>query len=598
MAAEPAAAPSAAPAAAAGAAAAGPEAPEARAAAGKHADPAGEPEEFGPPVTVRARLPGGAEHTLELPHNARVHDLLRAAAGAAAAAGAPLQLPATVSVGGERLPLLARLADSPLSAAAVAGDLAPCAPGEKTELHEAARARKHEVVTELLEQGADPDAPDPDGLTPLWHALNPDLPFHFRTIKKGVAVISELLGRGACTEVVPASTHFSETPLLATCRRESTEFALELLNAGAVAATADRFGATPLHHAIVTASAETMDGAAGGEVPAWRRAYAVEANGRSDGLRAADYRREERRRHNREMQLELVQGLLRRGADPNARAGTEGGWRAETPLILACYYGSAECAAELLRCGAAPDAADSRGWGPLHFAARSWGNAASAAAGAGASPRTGSRAGSPRTAAARAAAAAGGEQLLRVLVRAGAKVGARSAEGYTPVALLQSRRQQSRGYLAAVAVLRCGTGAPWATEADWAAKEQRLAAPLPGGSPVASPAVGSPGFGTPPGGRITPPPAPPPPCAAQQPPQREDTEPVTPPTTPATPDHPAAAPAAAAPASTPAAAAAPAPAAAPAGTPTQAAGRAAPPPAPGPAPPAAGIGRGGYSSHR
>lgn len=136
-----------------------------------------------------------------------------------------------------------------------------------TPLHRAvSQEAPDDLLRLLLERGAEVDAVDNGGSTALHRAALADNTGHVRL----------LLAAGATLD---AADNEAETPLMNACERGHRAVAQLLFEAGANINAVSRFGVTPLHYAV-----------ASGE---WRR---------KDGDRT---------------QIELVQWLMAKGADPH-----------------------------------------------------------------------------------------------------------------------------------------------------------------------------------------------------------------------------------------------------------------------------------------
>lgn len=177
-------------------------------------------------------------------------------------------------------------------------------PGEK--LLKAAKEGDVQEVKGLLDKGADVNARDERGYTPL-HELIP----WGKTENNRTEIASLLIEAGAD---VNARTEEGNTPLHLAAGRDSTEVAFLLIEAGAdVNARESRYGKTPLHNAIF---------------------------------------------------FETITLLIEAGADVNA--WSENGW---TPLHWAATKGQTEIASRLIKAGADVNARDKEGNTPLHWAA-------------------------------------------------------------------------------------------------------------------------------------------------------------------------------------------------------------------------------------
>ena len=236
-----------------------------------------------------------------------------------------------------------------------------------------------EVVQFLLAQGADPNIPNKNGLTPLEHACGRDK-------TNALALAKLLLAKGA---LVNATNVTRETipPLEWAISSDNTELVKMLIERGADVKTRTDVGSTPLHSAADRGDLEIMEiliahGAdvnakiTGGTTPlhgaAWGGDAAVmklllskgaEADAkRSDGLtpliNAAGPGAES---HGKE----CVELLLAKGVNVNAT--DENG---ETPLHKAAYYGNKDVVELLLVHGASINATNKNGQTPLNIATK------------------------------------------------------------------------------------------------------------------------------------------------------------------------------------------------------------------------------------
>jgi truncated hemoglobin YjbI len=105
----------------------------------------------------------------------------------------------------------------------------------QTLLHDAAMAGEAELAAELIRFGADPDAKEPEGHTPLYYASTG-------------AVARVLLAAGASVDVTSGPTR--GTPLHQAARRGYAPVAAALLDHGANIEARDGKGQTPLRRAV------------------------------------------------------------------------------------------------------------------------------------------------------------------------------------------------------------------------------------------------------------------------------------------------------------------------------------------------------------
>jgi len=175
-----------------------------------------------------------------------------------------------------------------------------------TPLYRAARGGRVEIVKLLLERGADPNAKDNDGRTPL----------HIAVLNGRVEIVKLLLDRGANPNAKATGFFFEvRTPLHIAAEEGHVEIVRVLLKRGANPNTKDHDGRTPLHIAA------------------------------------------------KEGHVEIVRVLLKRGANPNTKDHD-----GRTPLHIAADWGHVEIVKLLLMRGADPRIADNEGRIPLDYA--------------------------------------------------------------------------------------------------------------------------------------------------------------------------------------------------------------------------------------
>ena len=242
----------------------------------------------------------------------------------------------------------------------------------ESDLIAAVRAQDHETVESLLRQEVNVNAPQPDGATALhWAAYVDALP------------IAELLiGSGAD---VDASNDYGVTPLALACDNASDYMVVRLLDAGANPNIARTTGETPLMTCARTGAADAVrallargvdltvtDPLSGQTALMWAVGERHTEITRALVEHRADVQATTTRGNTALMiaaradEPELARILLDAGADVNASApdGT-------TPLMVATIRGNAALAILLLEHGADPDV-DATGYTPLHWAAGSW----------------------------------------------------------------------------------------------------------------------------------------------------------------------------------------------------------------------------------
>ena len=185
-----------------------------------------------------------------------------------------------------------------------------CSERHAAELRRAARRGDLEAVLVHLGAGADPNAPDEDGDTPLhWTFLG-------KHASSGAEIARTLLEAGAN----PISRgSYRSTPLHLACKRGDSGAVRVLLDAGADPAVPDKDGDTPLHWTFL-----------------------------DDHALGAD----------------IARALLDAGAAPNARGSIHA-----TPLHYAAKRGDWRAVEALIGAGADPGAADEDGDTPLYWAA-------------------------------------------------------------------------------------------------------------------------------------------------------------------------------------------------------------------------------------
>jgi uncharacterized protein len=254
-----------------------------------------------------------------------------------------------------------------LRSAAYAGSDAPLA--------DAAEAGNRPAVEKLIQQGADVNTPQVDGMTALhWAARRDDL-----------TMAKTLVAAGAN---VKAENRYGVTPLSLVCINGDAPFAELLLDAGADANVSLHGGETALHTAARTGSVAIVKSllARGADINAKEQKGQTAimwaaAEGHADVVevllaKGAEFRTPLSSGFTpltfavREGRIDVVKQLLHAGADVNEamqpkRPGGKAPARGTSALILAVENGHFELAATLLEAGADPN--DQRtGYSPLH----------------------------------------------------------------------------------------------------------------------------------------------------------------------------------------------------------------------------------------
>ena len=254
------------------------------------------------------------------------------------------------------------------------------------------------VVQAMLDSGADVNAKDKDGWTPLlWAAYNGnaevisvllqagadvnakknngDTPLLSAVLRENIELISVLLKRGAD---VNAKDDDGRTPLLSAVLRENIELISILIQAGADLNAKDNDGFTPL------------DLAEGGKH--WAAAKALEDAIINTGKPNSHALLELGKKWKTITAAEVL-AMINAGADVHAK-NNDG----NTPLHAAAWKGNAEVIPVLIKAGADVHAKNNDGNTPLHSAAF-WGKA----------------------------------EVIPVLIKAGADVNAKNNHGDTPL---------------------------------------------------------------------------------------------------------------------------------------------------------------------
>jgi ankyrin repeat protein len=239
------------------------------------------------------------------------------------------------------------------------GIAAPCA--ADAPLADAVESQNHAILQKLLDDRADVNAPQADGMTALhWAAWHDD-----------AALAKRLLAAGANAK---AANRYGVTPLALACTNGNTDLVEQLLDAGADPNAALRGGETALMtasrtgrvgpvKALLARSADVnarerkgqtalMWAAAEGHTPVVDMLLEAGADYRTtlpSGFTALLFAI-------REGRTETALRLIEAGADVNGRMQpTRGSGKPTSPLILAVENGHFELAAALLKAGADPN---------------------------------------------------------------------------------------------------------------------------------------------------------------------------------------------------------------------------------------------------
>jgi ankyrin repeat protein len=271
-----------------------------------------------------------------------------------------------------------------------------------TPLHVAAAAGQAETARLLLDRGADANRADFRGVTPLHKGAG------------HAAVVEILLAAGAD---VNAQDERGRTPLHWLARYPNLDSVRALIGADAEIDATDHGGETALHRAAMWGQLDMIEALidAGASVHA-----------RADfGTTAMHFAVRQR-------DPAVVELLVREGADVNA--ADEFGL---TPLHDVARHGSRELAEALLAAGADVDADDGYGFTPLHVAVRhDRPSAVSLLLDSGADINAASVSGSRPI---HEAAFVGRTPLVRLLLGSGANVGVANARGQTPIDLARAK---------------------------------------------------------------------------------------------------------------------------------------------------------------
>ena len=241
----------------------------------------------------------------------------------------------------------------------------------KTPLIFAVDSRNSDVVSTLVNAGADANAKDDNGWSPLIYTAwrgNPDsanalvkvgadanaqdndgwTPLMYAARSGNLDVVSALVNAGA---EVNAQDNDGWTPLMYAASKGNLDVASALVNAGAEVNAQDNDGWTPLMYA---ASKGNLD-VASALVNAGAEVNAQDNNGWTPLMYAV-----------RNGTPDIVNALVNARADVNARD-----YYGKTPLMWAARSGNPDAVNALVKAGADVNAQDNDGWTPLMFADRS-----------------------------------------------------------------------------------------------------------------------------------------------------------------------------------------------------------------------------------
>lgn len=256
-------------------------------------------------------------------------------------------------------------------------DMGLCHDSQATLLHRAAWWGKKKVVEDLIELGADIDATDRVGGTPLHAAVQEGCTSYWDVIEgPRVDVMELLLERGAKVDV--ANKH-GRTPLHGAANRGDANAVNLLIEHGANVNAGDAENRTPLDLAtgrghqevvdlLVSKGAKTVEERLGEEAGRHdERTPTPVSHGERNGTRNLVGRETPLHQAVYKGDIETIKSLIAQGADVNAKDRNN-----ETPLGAAVYRGQKEIVALLLSHGAevnnAHTGSDLLGCIPLHIA--------------------------------------------------------------------------------------------------------------------------------------------------------------------------------------------------------------------------------------
>ncbi len=257
-----------------------------------------------------------------------------------------------------------------IAAFVLAAGVGLAAGADDTRLADASESQDSEAVAALLAQGADVNAPQPDGATALhWAAHWDDVP-----------TANDLISAGASAN---ATNDYGVTPLFLAAGNGSAAMVEAVLDAGGDPRAALPSGETVLMTAVRSGSVRAVARllASGADPNATQRSKSQTAlmwaatRQRVDIVRALLDRGADVHLHSasgftplmfaaREGSIEVSRLLLAAGDDVNATSAD-----GSTPLFVATIRGHAELAMFLLEQGAEPDGnLEGTGYTPLHWA--------------------------------------------------------------------------------------------------------------------------------------------------------------------------------------------------------------------------------------
>lgn len=304
-----------------------------------------------------------------------------------------------------------------------------------TPLHWAAYHGARDVIELLMAQGADVNAPsrfDPNGHSVIWENRelryrlgNGAVPLHAAVIRGHREAVEVLLAHGSQLDVEDKA---GRTPLHHAAGGGKAEIVEFLLARGADVNAEDRRGATPLVDALLGGHVKAARALViGGAKRANIGDHMVKKQG--DQPRAAEPLLHRAGR-------EWAELLLANGADPNERDD-----KGNTPLQAAILAGNEELAGLFVTHGTDVNAKSQGNLTALHQAAnRGWAGFVSVLLAEGAEPNARDNDGDTPL---HIAARRGHPEVVKLLVAHGADAGIKNSRGYTPLDEASCRGQRS-----------------------------------------------------------------------------------------------------------------------------------------------------------